>query len=115
MQGQAGDKPQEEPDQVDVSTPGQQKTQTEEHPPSPQRRVRTCVASMADCHAFGPMVAAEAQERDFYRAGRRAFLGDGAAYNWGIQRGYFPDFEAITDFLHVLCYIYLAAWGVGAD
>src|SRR5262249_53397734 len=74
-----------------------------------------CVASMADGQAFEPMVAAEAQERDFYRAGRRAFLGDGAAYNWGIQRGYFGDFEPITDFLHVVCYLYLAAWGVGAD
>ena len=61
------------------------------------------------------MVAAEAQERDFYSAKRRAFLGDGAAYNWGIQRGYFPDFEPVNDFLHVLCYIYLAAWGVGLD
>jgi hypothetical protein len=70
---------------------------------------------MADCRAFGPMVAAEAQERGFYQAKRRAFLGDGAAYNWGIQRGYFPDFEPITDFLHVLCYLYLAGWAVGAD
>jgi hypothetical protein len=70
---------------------------------------------MADCHAFGPMVAAEAQERDFYRAKRRAFLGDGAHYNWGIHHGYFADFEAITDFLHVLCYVYKAAWGVGVN
>jgi hypothetical protein len=70
---------------------------------------------MADSHAFGPMVAAEAQARDFYRAKRGAFVGDGAAYNWWIQRAYFPSFEAITDFLHVLCYIYRAAWGVGCD
>jgi hypothetical protein len=70
---------------------------------------------MADCRSLGPMVAAEAQERDFYRASRRAFLGDGAAYNWGIQRGYFPDFVAINDFMHVLCYVYRAAWGVGGD
>src|SRR5262249_35588590 len=34
---------------------------------------------------------------------------------WGIQRGYFPDFVAVNDFMHVLCYLYLAAWGVGAD
>ena len=113
MQGQSGDKPQEEPAQEDASTPEQAEARAEERPPSPHKRVRTCVASMADCRSFGPMVAAEAQERDFYRAARRAFLGDGAAYNWTIQRGYFPDFEAITDFLHVLCYIYLAAWGVG--
>jgi hypothetical protein len=80
---------------------------------SPQRLVRTCVASMVDCHAFGPMVAAEAQERDFYRAQQRAFLGDGLAYNWTIQKGYFPDFEPIVDLLHVLCYVYTMAWVVG--
>src|SRR5204863_3744322 len=115
MQGQSGDKPQEEPEQEDASTPEQPAAKAEERSPSPRKRVRTCVASMADCRSFGPMVAAEAQERDFYRAGRRAFLGDGAKYNWSIQQGYFSDFEAITDFLHVLCYIYLAAWGVGCD
>jgi hypothetical protein len=114
MQGLSGDKPQEEPGQEDASAPApppglQQQTH------APQRRVRTCVASMADSHAFGPMMAAEAQERDFYKAKQRAFLADGAAYNWWIQRTYFPDFEAINDFLHVLCYLYLAAWGVGCD
>ena len=115
MQGLSGDKPQDESGQEDASLPPQLEEASAERDSKPRRQVRTCVASMADCHAFGPMLAAEAQERDFYPAGRRAFLGDGAAYNWGIQRGYFPDFEAITDFLHVLCYLYLAAWGVGAD
>jgi hypothetical protein len=115
MQGQSGDKPQEEAEQEDASTPEQPQAAPQERVETPRRHVRTCVASMADCHSFGPMVAAEAQERDFYRAARRAFLGDGAAYNWGIQRGYFWDFEPITDFLHVLCYVYLAAWAVGSD
>ena len=80
---------------------------------SPVRLVRTCVASMQTSRSFGPLVAAEAKERDFYRAKRRAFLGDGAAYNWSIQRGYFPDFEPIVDLLHVLCYIYRGAWAIG--
>src|SRR5262249_37085303 len=44
-----------------------------------------------------------------------AFLGDGQAYNWSIQRGYFPDFEPVVDLLHVLCYLYLAAWAAGGD
>jgi hypothetical protein len=115
MQGLSGEKPHEEVEQEDTSTPAPPETVSSERPPAPKRRVRTCVASMVDSHAFGPMVAAEAQERAFYQAVRRAFLGDGAAYNWWIQRTYFSDFEAITDFLHVLCYLYLAAWGVGAD
>jgi hypothetical protein len=80
--------------------------------PDPQR-VRTCVATTRNSEAFGPMVAAEAQERHFYEAERQAFVADGAAYNWTIQQGYFPHFEPIVDFMHVLCYIYLTAWAVG--
>jgi hypothetical protein len=115
MKGQSGDKAQEEAEPEETSAPADRPVEATERAATPRKQVRTCVASMADCQAFGPMVAAEAQERDFYRARRQVFLGDGAAYNWGIQRAYFPHFEPITDFLHVLCYLYLAAWGVGAD
>jgi hypothetical protein len=82
---------------------------------SPRRLVGTCVASLHDSRSFGPLVAAEAPERDFDRAGRRAFLGDGQAYNWSIHKGYFPDFEPIVGLLHVLCYLYLAAWATGGE
>jgi hypothetical protein len=77
-----------------------------------RKQLRSCVASMADSKAFGRMVAAEAQERGFYRAPRKAFVADGAAYNWKLQRTHFADFEPIVDFLHVLCYVYAAAWAV---
>src|SRR5438094_169791 len=87
----------------------------EGEPWAPKRRMRTCVASLAESRSFGPMVAGEAQARDFYAAGRRAFVADGLAYNWSIQEGYFPDFEPIVDLLHVLCYLYKAAYGLGAD
>jgi hypothetical protein len=80
---------------------------------APEPLLRTCVASMATSRRFGPMVAAEAQGRDFYQAQRRAFVADGLGYNWKIWRGYFRDFEPIVDFLHVSCYLYLAAYAVG--
>jgi hypothetical protein len=115
MQGRSGDKPQEEAEKEDASTPEQAQAEAAWQAKAPKRGVRTCVASMVDSHAFGPLVAAEAQERDFYAAKRGAFLGDGAACNWWIQRAYFPHFEAINDFIHLLCYIYLAAWAVGVD
>ncbi len=82
---------------------------------SPRPLVRTCVASMAQSHKFGPMVAAEAQLRNFYTAGRGAFVADGQQYNWVLGRGYFGDFEPIVDFLHVLCYLYLSAYAVGGQ
>ena len=81
-------------------------------PGAPVRRLRTCVATLQNSQAFGPLVAAEAQRRNFYAARQQVFLADGAAYNWSIQRGYFPHAIAITDFLHVVCYVYLAAWAV---
>jgi hypothetical protein len=82
---------------------------------SPTRLVRTCVASLESSSSFGPLVAAEAQQRHFYEARRRAFVADGAAYNWSIHEGYFREFEPVVDLLHVLCYIYSSARAVGAD
>jgi len=82
---------------------------------SPTRLVTTCVASMETSSSFGPLMAAEAQERHFYEATRRAFVADGSAYNWSIHRGYFSDFEPITDFLHAICYVYASARAVSAD
>jgi hypothetical protein len=84
-------------------------------PWAPKRRLRTCVASMVDSRAFGPLLAAEAQSRDFYAARRRAFVADGQAYNWSIQAGYFADFVPIVDLLHVVCYLFKAAQAVGAE
>jgi hypothetical protein len=81
----------------------------------PPGRRRTCLASLCVSRSFGPLMAAEAQRRGFYQAARRAFVADGQAYNWTIHKGYFADFEPIVDFLHVLCYVYLAAWAVGGD
>jgi hypothetical protein len=84
-------------------------------PWSPRRQVRTCVASLTSSRSFGPLVAAEAQGRNFYAAERRAFVADGQSYNWTIHRGYFPDFVPVVDLLHVVCYLFAAAQAVGAE
>jgi hypothetical protein len=101
----------EEGDQTAEATPRQGPSEPWVGAPKPL--LRTCVASMAKSRRFGPMVAAEAQGRGFYEAQRRAFVADGLRYNWKIWRGYFGDFEPIVDFVHVLCYVYLAAYAVG--
>jgi len=75
----------------------------------PQRLARTCVASLANSHAFAKLLAAEAYARGFFAAAQRAFLGDGLAYNWKIQQQWFPDFTAILDFVHPLSYLYATA------
>ena len=115
IKGQAGNQPPEEAEQEQEVAPPTTREKPEAESTTPKKRLRTCVASMVDCRAFGPMVAAEAQERGFYQAKSKAFLADGAAYNWGIHKAYFADFEPIADMLHVLCYVYLAAQAVGSD
>jgi hypothetical protein len=79
----------------------------------PEPLVRTCQATLGSSAAFGPMVAAEAQRRNSFAAQARAFLGDGGAWIWALQRTYFPTFEPIVDLVHVLTYVYLAAKAVG--
>ncbi|MCG8649705.1 MAG: hypothetical protein MI861_07725 [Pirellulales bacterium] len=61
---------------------------------------RTCVSSMCDSERLGQLMSAEAEERGFYSAARRAFLGDGLAYNWTIQQTHFESFTPILDFIH---------------
>jgi hypothetical protein len=80
-------------------------------PPKPL--VRTCLATLSSSDEFGPMVAAEAHRRNFFAAQSRAFLGDGGAWIWTLQRTLFPTFEPIVDFVHVLAHVYLAAKAVG--
>lgn len=115
MKGQAGqdDAPEilEEPAAPMVGRAAVESTQRW----SPERLVRTCVASLEASSSFGPLVAAEAQERHFYEAVRRAFVADGATYNWSIHEGYFRDYEPIVDLLHVLCYVYSSARAVSVD
>jgi hypothetical protein len=78
----------------------------------PQRVFRTCVATLRDVHGFGPLVAAEAQNRGFYQAKRKAFIGDGQEANWTVHRLHFPEFTAVTDFMHAVGYAYAAAQAV---
>lgn len=81
----------------------------------PKTLVRTCISSLATSDDFGPQMAAEADARGFYSAGKRAFVGDGQAYNWTIQRQWFAHFTPIADFIHVVEYLYEAAKAIEDD
>lgn len=78
----------------------------------PQRIFRTCVATLKEVYGFGQLVAAEAQRRGFYDAPRQVFLGDGDHKNWIVHKLHFPDFVAITDFVHPVTYLYDVAGAV---
>ena len=96
-----------------------QKTKASSFPESvawqPKTIFRTCLSSLACSDQFGPMMAAEADARGFYRARQRAFVADGQAYNWTIQEKWFSDFTPIVDFVHVIEYLYEAAKAIHSD
>lgn len=79
-------------------------------PGRPRRLVRSVLASRKRADAFGPLVHQAAWERNFFGAGRRAFLGDGLPVNWTIQRRHVGSFTAILDFVHALSYVFSAAF-----
>jgi hypothetical protein len=88
-----------------------------ESPPQwqPKTLLRTCISSLVSSEEFGPQMATEADARGFYSAGKRAFVGDGQAYNWSIQRQWFPSFTPIADFIHVVEYVFEAAKAIEDD
>jgi hypothetical protein len=79
-------------------------------PGRPQRLVRSVLASRKGSDQFGPMIQQAARQRNFFGAKRRAFLGDGLAVNWTIQRRHFASFTPILDFVHALSYVFSAAF-----
>jgi hypothetical protein len=79
----------------------------------PERLVRTCVATTRDSDGFGRLVGAEAKARNFEAASRRAFVGDGQAYNWAIHKRWFAEYVPVVDFIHVLGYVWQAASATG--
>ena len=81
----------------------------------PKRLVRTCVATTQDSEVFGRLVGAEAKARNFESATRCAFVADGQAYNWAIQKRWFAGYVAVVDFIHVLGYVWQATSVIGGS
>ncbi len=103
----AGEGPSRGPKPEEGAEPGGSR---KPRPGRPERLVRSVVASRKCAEDFGPMVHQAAWERNFFGAKRRAFLGDGLAVNWTIQRRHFASFTPILDFVHALSYVFAAAF-----
>ena len=74
-----------------------------------RRLVRTVVATTAAVEEFGWLVSAEAMNRKFYAARKRAVIGDGGNWIDPLRQTHFPDWIAILDFLHLLVHLFAAA------
>jgi hypothetical protein len=75
----------------------------------PQVEQRKVLASRRTWPAFAPALAAAAWAWGFQGATRKAFVGDGSANHWRLQRRFFGSFVPILDFIHALSYVYAAA------
>ena len=115
MSGQSSMSPPDPQAETPTDSPAPTPDKPDKSRTRPELLVRTYVASTCSSESFGPMVAAEAQKRNFLQAAHRAFLGDGAAWIWKLQQAYFPTFQAIVDFLHVLGHLFAAAKAVETE
>jgi hypothetical protein len=93
-------------DEPEVAAAAERAEAPYQPPAVQQRRV---VATRASWPAFAPLVAATAWALGFQGARRRAFVGDGSANNWQLQRRFFGSFVPILDFIHALSYVFAAA------
>jgi hypothetical protein len=75
----------------------------------PQVQQRKVLASRLRWPEFAPLVAQAAWAWGFQGAARKAFVGDGSANHWRLQRRFFGSFVPILDFIHALSYVYAAA------
>ncbi len=75
----------------------------------PQVEQRKVLASRLRWPAFAPILAAAAWAWGFQGAARKAFVGDGSANHWRLQRRFFGSFVPILDFIPALSYVYAAA------
>jgi hypothetical protein len=76
-------------------------------PPEGERR--QVVASRPTWPAFAVLLAQTAWALGFQQATRKAFVGDGSANNWKLQRRFFGSFVPVLDFIHALSYVFAAA------
>ena len=95
--------PAADPETADEAAPGA----TTYQPPQVKRR--KVLASRRTWPLFAPLVAAAAWAWGFQGAARKAFVGDGSANHWRLQRRFFGSFVPILDFIHALSYVYAAA------
>jgi hypothetical protein len=110
MRGSTGKTPAEsKPKPVKARRPRAERRPMTEKERGPKRKVRTVVATTKSCEQFGPMVAAEAMRRGFFGAKKKAALGDGSLWIWGLVECLLPGFTSILGFVHLLTHLYSPA------
>jgi hypothetical protein len=82
---------------------------------SPPPLVRSVPATCLPYEELGRLVAAEAWQRGFAAADRKAYLADGHSANWSLHERFFSHYVGIADLMHALSYVYAAAVAGSTD
>lgn len=69
------------------------------------------IATRRDARAFGRMLLARAWSLGMLASSRKAYVGDGSSWIWGIWERHFKayEFTAVLDVIHALTYVFAAA------
>jgi hypothetical protein len=70
---------------------------------------RRYLASLGDCHQFGPQLAVAAHQSGVAFAREVVFLADGAPWLWQIAAAQFPQAVQILDYYHASQHLYAVA------
>lgn len=78
---------------------------------TPEIESSDVIATRRDSRAFGRMLVARAWSLGMLASSRKAFVGDGSSWIWGIWERHFKAYEfiPILDVIHALTYVYAAA------
>lgn len=82
-----------------------------DEPLSPPVASREVLATQQNCHVIGMLLVARAWALGMFQAERKAFVGDGSAWIWGVWEEHFKpaEFIAVLDLIHAVTYVYSTA------
>lgn len=82
-----------------------------DEPLSPPVASREVVATQQNCRVMGLLLVARAWSLGMFQSQRKAFVGDGSAWIWGVWEEHFQpaEFTPILDLIHAVTYVYATA------
>ena len=84
---------------------------TDDEPLSPSVLSREVVATQQNCQVMGLLLVARAWALGLFQSSRKAFVGDGSSWIWGLWEDHFQaaEFTPILDIIHAVTYLYASA------
>ena len=94
-----------------LETGAEPRPSARDEPLSPPVASRDVVATQQNCHVLGLLLVARAWALGLFQSERKAFVGDGSSWIWGLWGEHFKpaEFVGILDLIHAMTYVYASA------